>query len=51
MNKSFDFVMSCALNRSKSKETHLFAQAKRFADQKLPQYASSYVVARRIRMI
>lgn len=50
MNKSFDFVMNCALNRSKSKEAHLFAQAKRFLGPKTPQYASRYVVARRIRM-
>lgn len=50
MNKSFDFVMNCALNRSKSKEAHLFAQAKRFAEPRTPQYASRYVVARRIRM-
>lgn len=42
--------MSCALNRSKSKETHLFPQAKRFAESRTPQYASRHVVAKRIRM-
>lgn len=51
MNRSFDHVMRSPLNHSKTKEAHLFPQAKRFKDTRPPQYLLCYVAAKEIRMI
>jgi hypothetical protein len=50
MNRSFDHVVRSPLNHSKSKEAHLFPQAKRFKDPRPSQYLSSYSAAKEIRM-
>lgn len=48
MNRSFDFVMRSTLNNSKSKETHLFPQSKRFNYPKPPKYVSAHAAVGKI---
>lgn len=48
MNNSFEYVNRCTINRSKSKEAHLFSHSKRFLDPRTSKYHPIHAAAVRM---